>query len=215
MIEKIDRKTVFEQHKNIASEISEMQKAFFDEDDLNSCETEEDKNDYLSAFDARNLKIDSKKKIYNVISIDQTDLKTFSKDLAQNLITLLKELNIETLIIIAHYKMNFFGNLEIKFKPVKNAYEDLKAITGSYLYEEALRVNLTNHKEFSTLINIAFWIERIDASAPEFIFFYDEKDKFAFNICKGGNVHTIEFGKHILTNKVLEKCNWHEIDEKC
>lgn len=215
MIEKIERKTVFERHKNIANQISEMQRSFYDEDDLNSCETEDDKSDYLSAFDARHLKIDSIKKIYNVISIDHSDLKTYSKVLAQNLITLLKELNIENLIVLAHYKMNFFGNLEIKHKPVKKAYEDLKTITGSYLYEEALKIDLTDQHDFTTLINIAFWIERIDASAPEFIFFYDEKDKFAFNICKDGNVHTVEFGKHILTNKVLEKCNWHEIDERC
>lgn len=211
MTEKINRKTVFELHRNIAEEISGIQRAFY-HDDLSMYENEAEKIEYLELFDAKDIKIDKTKKFYKVLALDYSDLNTFTKVLSDNLISLLTELDIQNLIIISHYKINFFGNLEIKHKPLKKAYEELNKIIGSFEYKEALKIDLL---DFPCLINIAFWIERIDTSGPEYLFFYDEKNRFAFYLCKYGKVHTIEFESEILNKEILKKHNWKEIDDRC
>lgn len=210
MIEKIDRLTVFDRHRNITEEISVIQKALYDDDD-DLFETETDKVEYQKMFDAKHLKFGKVKKYYMAIELDYHDLNTFPKVLSEKLMSLLSELDIQNLIVLPYYKRNFFGNLKIRDKFVKQAYNDLKKILGSFEYSEALKVDFL---DFPSLINIAFWTQRIDASVPEF-YFYDEKNKFAFFLCQFGKVHTIEFEKEILNDEILERHNFKELEERC
>lgn len=210
MIEKIDRNIILERHENIASQISGMQRAFYDEDDLNSCETDEEKKEYLSSYDAVNIYKDSKKSFNNTISFDYSDIETFTKVLTQNLTKLLSEFKIEKLIIITHFKMNFFGNLKIKHKHLKSAYDNLSKIVGCSSYEEAFKIDI---EDLFNFIDSFFWMERIDGSAPEYIYFFDEKERLGFNLCRHGKVHTIEFDREILTPKVLNKYGWENVND--
>lgn len=211
MIERINRQTVFELHKNITEEISGIQRALYD-NDLSMYEGETEKNEYLELFDAKHIEVSKIKKYYKVLAFEYSDLNTFTKVLSDNLLSLMTELDIRNLIIISHYKINLFGNLKIKHKPLKQAYEDLYKIIGNFEYKEALRIDLL---DFPSILNIAFWIERIDPSGPEYLFFYDEKNSFAFYLCKYGKVHTIEFENEILIDKILKKHNWKVIDGRC
>jgi hypothetical protein len=210
MIEKINRKTILEKHNNIADQISGIQNAFYDEDDLNFAESEKEKEEYLSSFDALDFNIESSISFNKIISLDHSELDTFPKNLAQKLISLLSELGVETLYVISHLKMNFFGNLEIKHKQLIASYKTLEKIVGNNHYEEAFKIDL---EDLTNLISIIFWMQRIDGSSPEFIFFYDEKDRLAFYLCKYGKVHTIEFEREILGPEILSKYGWENIDE--
>lgn len=210
MTHKIKRTTVFELHKNIAEEISGIQRALHDESYV--FENKDEQREYDELFDAKNLSKIEIKRYYKVISFHHSDLNTFTEKLYEKVSSILLDLEITNLIIISHYKINLFGNLNIKYKPLQNAYKQLHSFTDSYEYKDAFKIDL---KDLAVFLNIAFWIERIDASGPEYIFFCDEQNRLAFFICKDGNIHTTEFENEMLTQKILAKNDWHEILENC
>ncbi len=209
----VDRNIIFKNYKKIAAEISEMQRAFFDEDYLKEyCETKEEEDEYLKLFDAKDLKLPEVEKTYKKISFDYTDLKTFSKALTDNLKKLLEQIKVKKLVVITHYKMPFVGNIDNKYLPLQKAFNRLKAITNDIEYDNAFETDIDT---LFDLIDIDFWIERCDASGPEFIFFHDVKEKLSFNICKYSNVHVIEYGRKRLTKKLLNQNGWYLIKDEC
>jgi len=209
----LDRNIIFKNYKKIAAEISEIQNAFYDEDYLQEfCKTKEEQDEYLKLFDAKDLKLPEVEKTYKKISFDYTDIKTFSKALTDNLKKLLEQIKVKKLVIIAHYKMPFVGNIDNKYPPLQKAVKRLKAITNDIKYDNAFETDVDT---LFDLVDIAFWIERCDASGPEFIFFHDVEEKLSFNICKHGNVHIIEYGRNRLTKKLLKQNGWYLINDRC
>lgn len=203
MITLLDRKIVFKKYKKIASKISEMQGAFYDEDYLKKfCKTKKDKDKYLSLFDIKDLKLPNVEKTYKTISFDYDDIKTFTKALSDRLKKLLQQLNVKKLVVVAHYKMPFVGNTDNKYPPLQKAFRKLESITNEIKYENAFETDL---ETLFDLVDVAFWIERCDPSGPEFIFFHDIKEKLSFNICQYGSVHITEYERKRLTKKTLEQ----------
>ncbi len=147
----------------------------------------------------------------NDISINYTDINSYTVKIAEKLIDLLQKVKTEELYIISHLKLDFFGNLNNKHKPLANAYKELKKITNSNSYNEAFRITVD---ELPVLINIFFWTERCDPSTPEYVFFADINDRFVFYLCKYGNVHTIEYGQTILTD-AAQNSGWDIITDRC
>nr|WP_294859214.1 hypothetical protein [uncultured Fluviicola sp.] len=210
MIEQIERKDVFKQHSNSALEISQIQRAIYSEDDLNTCENEAERNEYLSAFDTLHELGRSNKTFNTIISFDHSDLETYPEKLSKKLITLFSDLNTNKLLIITHLKINLFGNLNTQHPHLKQVYKDLKQLIGNDRYDEALKIGI---QDLERLIPIVFWMQRIDTLSPEFLFFHDEQNRFSFYICKYGKVHLTAFETELFTSEILEKNDWKEIDE--
>lgn len=209
----IDRNTVFATYKNIANEISEMQNAFFDEYTLKElCKNEKERNEYLMRFDAKDISLAEIKRTYTKISFDYTDIKTFAKALTDNIKKLLTEIGVNKFVVVTHYNMPFVRNINNKYPSLQRVFKKFKAITNDIEYANAIE---TDFEGLFDLIDIAFWIERCDASGPEFIFFHDIEERLSFNICKYGIVHIIEYGTEKLTEEMLERNGWYLIKGGC
>ena len=177
----IERKEIFETHKNIASLIKGFQKVFFDEE----YDTEDDE-----MFDALKLDIDKIKNTGFSLMLQHNDINSYSKKLSEKLTALLSYLRVENLILLSHLKIDFFGNLEHDYEKVINAYSLLSGITNSKSFKETIETKVT---EIENLVEILFWLERCDGSIPEYIFWADENERFCFYFCKYGNIHFIDF----------------------
>lgn len=208
----IDRTTVFAQHKNIAAEISEMQKAFYDDDYRALCETEAEHQEYQDLFDLRHLSLPKNNKAYKVIAFNYSELKTYTRSLADKLKKLSIATGINNFIVVAHFKMPFAGNIQNKYPPLQKAFKKFESITGNINYHDAIEVDLDS---LFDLVDIAFWVERCDASGPEYIFFHDTVGRLSFNICKHGNVHLLEYEKETLSEEMLQLHGWHVMDDRC
>lgn len=210
MIEKINRKTIFSKSKTIAGQISEIQKERYD--DVNSCsfEREEEKNEYLSQFDLIHESVNSPESFHSVISFDYSDLETYPKALSRKLATLFSDLNTDYFLVISPFKANLFGDLNTNHLQLKKGYRDLKQILENDYYDEALKIGV---QDLGILVPIIFWMQRIDTSSPEFIFFFDEQSRFCFYICNSGKVHTISYKNELFTSGILEKNGWKEVNQ--
>lgn len=208
MIRKTERKTIFSESKTIAGEISEIQNAMYDVDSYDF-ENEEERNEYLSQFDLLHEPENSGKSFHNTISFDHPDLETYPQALSGKLITLFSDLKATDFLIVSHLKTNLFGKTNTDHPQLKQAYGELKQILGSDYYDEALKIGI---QDLKTLIPIIFWMQRIDSSSPEFIYFFDEQNRFSFYICNYGKVHTIAYEKEVFTLEFLATNDWKTID---
>ena len=208
MIQKIERKIIFREHKIIAGEISEIQKTMYDPDSY-SFENEAEKEEYRAQFDLLQEAENLIKSFHYILSFNHPDLETYPKALSKKLIALFSNLNADTFLVISHLKTNLFGDLKTDHTQLKQAYIELKQILGSDYYDQALKIGVL---DLEILIPIIFWMQRIDPSSPEYIYFFDEQNRFSFYICNYGNVHMIAYGEEILTSEFLAKNDWEIID---
>lgn len=88
-----------------------------------------------------------------------------------------------------------------RYKPVKQAMDELKKITISKTYFGAFEVSSNS---LFDLINILFWLGRCNASLP-YIHIISEEKKLAFLICKYGNLH-IDIYSEDMERKIREIC---------
>ena len=212
MIELVPRKDILGQASNLAQEIAEIQKLMF-EDDPELFENENDRIKYLQMFDVKDLSIQNVTKSYKIISFDHFNLKTFASELGKIIPDVLKQIAVERLFLISHLKMNYFGaNLKHTYPPIKRAYKKLQTITNGTFYDGGFKIKIEDLPE---LVEIAFWIERCDASAPEFIFFHDSRDRFCFSLCKYGCIHLTEFSNEQFSSTVLKRTEFTQISGKC
>lgn len=196
-MELIDRNQIFRKQKNIPSLIKEIQQSFLDEEFENIDD---------EMFDAISLENEKVKYSSFSIMLNHSDINSYAKELAVKLIDLLKFLKTEKLILISHLKLDFFGNLEHDYLKVINAYSELSKITNSKTYKEAIETKIL---EIESLVEIFFWLERCDASIPEYVFWADSNERFCFYFCKYGNIHFVDFTNGILiSEKDLEKLNF-------
>jgi len=207
MIKLISRSSVFTEHPTIASLIAKFQLAMLGEEELESC-SEDEIEEVLEMNDALSLKLHEEVSHNNILGIEEQDLTSFTNKLSNRLIELLSELQINDLIVVSHYKMNIFGNLKNLNPPLRAAYKQLYDVTKSYTYKEAFEVNL---QSLPLMINIVFWLERCDPSAPEYIFFADKSGRLTFFLCKHGKVHIITPDNKIM-DAISSKQEWQTYD---
>ena len=113
------------------------------------------------------------------------------------------------LLIISDLKYNIFGSLKNNYPPLKKALQKTKKILPDLRYSEALLIDL---HDLPLFIETFFWIERVDPSAPENVYFADANGGFAFNICKYGYIHFIEFENEIIDNEILKQHKLYFVD---
>lgn len=210
MIREITRQSVIDNYKIISSQIVHIQKGMFDADPL--FEEDDDGKWYFEMYDAIAIPNHKIKRYFNVLSFDHRDINTFATALTEKLTKLLTELNIGELIVIADLKLSFVGNPDNMYAPFQKSIGKLKDITKDLKYEEAFNISLA---DLPNLIEIMFWITRCDAGSPPFIYFFDAKERIAFNLCKSGGIHIIEFGKKIVFNKLIEGLDMYFVNGHC
>lgn len=207
MVKLISRTDVFEKYPHIGRLVSEFQKALDDGADPEYCAIDSEEDQSLK--DAIIFNLEPVKTFNEVIGIDENNIDIFPSLLANELAALFNILGIEELIVISHYRMNFFGNLKNKFAPLKKAYRQLHNITENYDYRGTFDFTLS---DLPVMINIAFWLERCDPSVPEYIFFTDKYDRITFYLCKHGKVHFMTTS-NIINDKLLANSNLKTFDD--
>ena len=62
------------------------------------------------------------------------------------------------------------------------------------------------------MVEVLFWTTRCDPSIPEYIYLFDEKNRFSLSICKYGNIHISEFGTNQIDKKLIDKLDMKIIE---
>jgi hypothetical protein len=205
----LTRKEIVETRKIIGSELTKMQKAFYDEETLQLYKHDNEEHLYWEQFDCfKNEELHYKTQ-NKIIGLNHSEIDTFTKKLTSKLRELFQITNANEFYIISHLKLDFFGNRNNKFKPLVNSYKKLEKIVGQNSYKEAFKID---EDEMSDFVEILFWIIRCDPSVAEFIFLFDKNEKIQVNLCKYGNIHLTEFGSEQLTEEILTSLGWIIID---
>ena len=203
------RKEIVETKRIIGSELTKMQKVFHNEEMLKYYKDDNEEHLYWEQFDC----IKNEEKDYSIfnkiIGLDHSDIKTFTNKLTEKLIELLKAVNVTEFIIICHLKLDFFGNRDNNYKPLKKVYKTLEKIVGDKTFNEAFEIDINSLKDF---VEILFWTTRCDPSVAEYIFVFDKDEQIQFNICKYGNLHLTQYNREQLTDDKLNELGWTIIE---
>ncbi len=209
MIKPILRQDIFKTNRNILSLIGELQNAMYQDDDF---ENEYEKLQYQTSFDVLNLQIESTEQFYSIIDFPHDNIDTYTSTLSKKLLHLLKKLHTKELYIVSGLKNNLTGAKRNKYKPLKDSVIRFEKLSGIENYDEAFELDLD---DLPQCIETFFWLQRCDPSSPEFLYFVDKSDRFAFNICRYGNIHITEFEEELITTELLDKQGWEIITERC
>ncbi len=205
----ITRNEIFKAKKIITSEISKMQKAFYDEEIFQLYKDDNEEDLYNEMYDCLNTEEIEYKTFNKILSLNHSEIETFCVTLTEQLIELFKTINATEFYIISHLKLDYFGNRKNKFKPLINAYKKLEIIVKQSTYKEAFIIDLNELQDF---IEILFWTTRCDPSIAEYIFLFDKNERIQINLCKYGNIHLTEFIEEQLTNEKLIQLGWTIIE---
>ena len=211
MIKQVLRQDIFRSKKFITSIINEFQGDMKDWQNF-EFESDEDKEDYNSLFDILEIPFEKFSYHHKPIGFDHDDLSTFTSILSEKIITLLTTLDISELYIVSHFKMELLGARKNKYKPLKDSVARFEKLAGIPNTNESFEVDL---EDLPQCIETFFWIERCDPSGPEYLFFCDKQDRFAFYLCKDGNVHTLSSEANYLNDDLLLSQGWQVIKGKC
>lgn len=212
MIKTVSRKEIFKNYTKIKNFIADFQsKVYLNESGEEYFDEWFEEN--KSWFDLLEEEYPDFGTRYFNLEIENADLKTFTKEFSKSLIKLFKEIKTEEIILISEYNRDIFGWKEHPYYKVRNAYKNLTKILGKDFFNEAL---IFDTKEIPKIFEIFFWLERCDPSIPEFIFWFDSKERFCFTLCKHGNIHVTEFTyRKTLKEDILKTCGLKKFNGNC
>ena len=210
MIKTVLRQEIFTINKNITSLIHELQMEMYEDDD--NFEDEEGKAEYDAQFDALDIRLEQPKQYNSIIDFSHDDIFTYTATLSEKLVNLLRKLSIKELYIISVLKMELLGAKKNNYIPLKESVKRFEKLINNSNHNEAFELDLENLPQ---CIETFFWLQRCDTSSPEYLFFIDKEDRFAFTICRYGNLHTTEFETEILTEDILNDTGWYFVNERC
>lgn len=193
----------------ISSELTKMQKAFYNAEMLQYYKDDNEEHLYWEQFDCIKNEETDYSTFNKIIGIDHSDIDTFTNKLTDKLRELFRSINTIEFIIISHLKLDFFGNRDNNFKPLKEAYKKLEKIVGDKTFNEAFEIDIYSLPEF---IEILFWITRCDPSVAEYIFLFAKDEQIQFHLCKYGNLHLTEYNNERLTEDKLKELGWTIIE---
>ena len=205
------RKEIVQKKRIIGSELTKMQKAFFDEKMLQYYKNDNEEHLYWDKFDCIKNEVRDYPIFNKIIGLGYSDIDNFTNKLTEKLTELLQSINATDFIIISHLKLDFFGNRGNNFKPLKEAYKRLEKIVDNNTFKEAFEIDIDNLPDF---LEVLFWTTRCDPSVAEFIFLFDKNEQFQIHLCKYGNIHLAEYNYEQLTEDKLSKLGWKIIDGK-
>ncbi len=205
----ITRKQIVQSKKIIGSEITKLQKAFFDEELLQEYKEEGEEQLYWNMFDCVTDATTEYETQQTIIGLDHTVINTYTSVLSRKLRELFQSINATEFYVLSHLKLDLFGNRENNFAALANAYKKLERLTGQTSYNEAFQLHIN---DLDMLIDCLFWIIRCDPSVPEYIFLFDKNEKLGLFLCKYGNIHLTEIGNAQLTKEQLTAMGWQVIE---
>ena len=203
------RNEIVKTKRIIGSELTKMQKAFYDEEVLQYYKDENEEHLYWGKFDCIKNEETDYPTFNKIIGLNHSDIDTFTNKLTAKLKELFKTIDATDFIIISHLKLDFFGNRNNNFKPLKEAYKILEKIVGDKTFKEAFEFNINSLPEF---IEILFWTTRCDPSVAEYIFLFDKDEHIQLLLCKYGNLHLKEYYIEKLTEDKLKELGWTIIE---
>jgi hypothetical protein len=203
------RNEIVKTKRIISSELTKMQNVFYDEEMLQYYKDDNEEHLYWKMFDQYRKDEIEYSTFNKIIGIEHSDINTFTNKLTEKLKELFQTINANNFIIISHLKLDFFGNRDNNFKPLKEAYKKLEKIVGDKTFNEAFQIDIESLQNF---IEILFWTTRCDPSIAEYIFLFDADEKMQFHLCKYGNLHLTEYNKEQLTEDKLKKLGWTIIE---
>lgn len=212
MIQAIPRSEIFRKFPNVSAEISRIQKELYDDDELDFFDDRESKIAYLRSFDALLLQSKPTMVYYKVLCIDHSNPTTYAQTLAKRLIALTDAIGVKPSFVLSHLKLEPADLIKQNIPAAGHALKDLNNLLPPEGFESAL---LVDRNDFPILIDRVFQFFRAGATVPEYLFFCDRNDSFAFFLCSYGNVHTIEFKKEIISAKMLFETGWSELKTRC
>jgi hypothetical protein len=199
-IELIKRKSVFENHKIISSEIAEIQKVLFDNDIYSSIEDSDEKIKYKNKFDAMEYKKYSLEYDIKILTSEYYDIKTYSNKLYTLLLKLFNELGVNDLFVLLDLKINLFESLFNKYKPLVEAYKKLEKIIGKRYYDEAFYLNKLSEE----IIDIIFWLSRCSPHMNG-IMIFDKMERYYLKICQYGKIHFTGLNKNNISEDIIKR----------
>jgi hypothetical protein len=208
-VELVERKSIFGNHKIIASEIAKTQKALFDNNIYSSIDDDDEKMEYKSKFDAMDYEKYSSEYNIKILTVDYYDIKTFSKKLYESLVKLFEELNINDFFILLDLKINYFDSLYNKYGPLVKAYKKLEKITDKKYYDEAFYSNKLSEE----IIYIIFWLGRCSPQMNNIIIF-DKVEQYYLNICQYGNIHFTGLNGNNVSEDIIKRIGLKNIEGK-
>lgn len=212
MIKIVSRKEIFENYSLIKDYIGEFQLTELNENENNEYYVEWLKEN-LEYFDLIREEIHCRNSRFFKLDIKNHDLKTFTKEFSKSLLELFKQTETEEIILLSVYHQDIFGWKEHPYYKVKKSYKNLIEIVGNNSLKEALVFDV---KDFSKIFESFFWLERCDPSIPEFIFWFDSKERYCFTLCKHGNIHVTEFTyRKTLKDNILKNIGFRKFYNNC
>jgi hypothetical protein len=203
------RNEIVKTKRIISSELTKMQKAFYDEEMIQYYKDDNEVHLYWEQFDCIKNEENDYSTFNKIIGLDHSEIDTFTNKLTEKLTELFTTINVTDFIIISHLKLDFFGNRDNNFKPLKEAYKKLEKIVGDKTFKEAFQIDIDSLQDF---IEILFWTTRCDPSIAEYIFVFDKHEQIQFHLCKYGNLHLTEYNNEQLTNDNLKGLGWTIIE---
>ncbi len=212
MIKTIPRKEIFEKYSKIKTFIADFQSSVYLQESGDECfDKWFDEN--KSQFDLLEEEYPDFGSRFFKIETESGDLKNFPKQFSKSLLQLFKSVNTEKLIVISEFNKDIFGWKNHPYYKVKKSYQQLIEILGKDDCNDAMVFDI---KDFPKLFEIFFWLERCDPAIPEFLFWFDEKEKFCFTLCKHGNIHITEFTyRKTIKENILKNLNLNKFDGYC
>jgi hypothetical protein len=208
-IELIERKSIFENHKIISSEIAKIQNALFDNDIYSSIEDADEQMEYKNKFDAMEYKKYSFKYDIKILTAEYYDIKTYSKILYELLLKLFNEIDVNDFFVLLDLKNNFFESLFNKYRPLIKSYKRLEKITGKKYYDEAFYSNELSEE----IIDIIFWLSRCSPQMNSIIIF-DKIERYYLNICQYGNIHFTGLDGNNVSEDIIKEIGLKIIEGK-
>ena len=151
------RNEIVEKKKIISSELTKIQKAFYDEEMLQFYKDDNEEHFYWEQFDFIDKEVVQYESHNKIIGLNHSDINSFTTELTKKLTELFHLIGETEFYIISHLKLDFFDNRDSKYKPLKNAYKKLEKIIGQTTFKEAFKFDINNLIDF---IEILFWTVR-------------------------------------------------------
>ncbi|MBN8788402.1 MAG: hypothetical protein J0I84_15030 [Terrimonas sp.] len=199
------RNEIFKAKRIIGSELTKIQNVFYDEQMLQYYKEDNEEHLYWEMFDHYKKDEIEYSTFNKIIGLNHSDIDTFTSKLTDKLKELLQTINVTDFFIISHLKLDFFGNRDNNFKPLKESYKKLEKIVGDKTFNEAFQIDIYSLPDF---IEILFWTTRCDPSIAEYVFLFDKDEQIQFHLCKYGNLHLTEYNKEQLTEDKLKGLGW-------
>jgi len=195
MIQLRDRAAVFAEYPLIGVLVRDFQSLGFDPD------VDDPEDEWCDAMLLPEVKLDIRNEI---LMLPCAVIQTYPQQLAKALIALLERLGCEQLVLLGHVKTNLFGDSKHTDPELLRVRSTLQALIGHASFQECIKLDLAS---VAPLLDIFFWLGRLDPELPEYVFWMDEGQRFCFFICRYGNIHWLSWHKQ----KHLEKKYFQEL----